>query len=121
MGRRRTLDASKFEKWARAAIRSGGGDPDRIGSLVGLKLHWLVYPKSPTWRSDVEVCIKRGRAMAWRHKVIIAEQVMIGEAEPPPMTIMSLKLGRISGPYAAAQAKMYGEILRRRRELQAKG
>lgn len=116
LGKGRTLDARKFEKWARATIRSAGGDPDKIGEVVGRKLHWLVYDQRRKWQMDIEVCIKRGRAFAWRHKVIIAEQVLAGEAEPPSPLVMSLKLGPIAGKVAVYQMKLYEEMLRRRRE-----
>lgn len=116
MGKRRTLDASRFEKWARAIVRSTGGDPDAIGDRVGRKLHWLVYDKKPVWQREVEFCMKRGRAMAWRHKVIIAELILVGEAEPPSSTIMALKLGPIAGPVFASQVKLYQEVLRVRYE-----
>jgi len=76
MGKRRTLDARKFEKWARAIIRAAGGDPDKIGGYVGKKLHWLVYDQSRTWQIDFDLCVKRGRVFAWRHKVLIAEHVL---------------------------------------------
>jgi hypothetical protein len=75
-GKGRTLDARKFEKWARAIIRAAGGDPDKVGDRVGRKLHWLVYDQRRKWQMDLDFCIKRGRAMAWRHKVLIAEHVL---------------------------------------------
>lgn len=115
-GKRRTLDAGKFEKWARGTIRSCGGDPDKIGEIVGKKLHWLVYDQRRKWAADVEVCVKRARAFAWRHRVLIAEQILAGEAEPLSPAIMALKLAPIAGPVFAAQEKLYREILRGRRE-----
>ncbi len=116
LGKRRTLDARNIEKWARGTIRSCGGDPDKIGEIVGKKLHWLVYDQRRKWAMDVDVCVKRARAFAWRHRVLIAEQVLAGEAEPPSPMMLSLKLGPIVGQVAAAQIKMYEEVLRRRRE-----
>jgi hypothetical protein len=75
-GKGRTLDARKFEKWARAIIRRAGGDPDKIGESVGQKLHWLVFNQKARWQMDLDFCVRRGRAMAWRHKILIAEQVL---------------------------------------------
>ena len=116
MGRRRTLDARKLEKWARGVIRAAAGDPDKIGEAVGRKLHWFVYDQHRKWTSDVEVCIKKGRAFAWRHKVVIAEQVLSGEAEPWSWTTMTLKLGPITGKVRTAQVALYTELLRRNSE-----
>jgi hypothetical protein len=115
-GKRRTLNASEFEKWARQIIRSAGGDPDKIGESVGKKLHWLVYDQRRKWQMDVDVCVKRGRTFAWRHRVLIAEQVLTGEAEPPSPMLMALKLGPIAGPVFAAQVKLYESVLKGRRE-----
>lgn len=82
LGKRRTLDASKFERWCRQIIRSSGGDPEKIGVAIGKRLHWLVYDQRRKWERDIDFCIRRGKAFAYRHKVLIAEQVLTGQAEP---------------------------------------
>jgi hypothetical protein len=92
-GKRRTLDASKFEKWCRQIIRSAGGDPDKIGAAIGKRLHWLVYDQRRTWERDVDFCIRRGKAFAHRHKVLIAEQVLTGEAESFSLEDLKKRLG----------------------------
>lgn len=116
MGKRRTLDARKLEKWARSVIRSAGGDPDKIGESVGKKLHWFVYDQRRKWSADVALCVKRGRAFAWRHRVIIAEQVLTGEAEPWGSVTFSLKTGKMPKRPAAAQVALYRAVLRGMRE-----
>jgi hypothetical protein len=97
-GRKRVLNPAKFEKWARSAIRSGGGDPDRIGEAVGRRLHWMVFPQKAKWQQDVEYCIRRGRSFARRHKVLIAEQVLTGDAERTQLEMAAEEMVRILGP-----------------------
>lgn len=79
LGKRRTLDATKFEKWIRGVIRVKSGDLDQIGEAIGKRLHWLVYDQRIKWQRDIDFCVKRGRAFAHRHKVLVAEQVLTNE------------------------------------------
>lgn len=88
-GKRRTLDARKFEKWVRTIIRSAHGDPDGIGEAVGKRLHWFVFDQRRVWAQDKEYCVQRGKAFAHRHRVLIAEHVLTGEAEPWGLGLIS--------------------------------
>lgn len=121
MGKRRTLDARKFEKWARATIRSAGGDPDRIGEAVGKRLHWLLYDQRRVWAQDKEFCVQRGKAFARRHRVLIAEQVLTGEAEPWGLGLISdeelaAKVIEVLEPAVVKQVvRLYREEKKRRR------
>src|SRR6185369_723457 len=98
LGRRRVLNHEKFEKWARQVIRSAGGDPDRIGEAVGKRLHWMVYDQRRKWQGDVDDCIRRGRMFARRHKVLIAEQVLTGEADVSQLEAAAEEVIKVLGP-----------------------
>jgi len=120
MGKRRTLDARKFEKWARAIIRRTGGDPDQIGEIVGKRLHWLVYDQRAKWKGEIDYCIKRARAMAWRHKVIIAEQVLTDGVMPLTSEDWAhLKQAAVE-ELLAQQISLYDGVLRIIREKKGK-
>lgn len=98
-GKRRVLNPVKFEKWARWAIKWGEGDPEKIGEAVGKRLHWLVYDQRAKWKSDEEDCVRLGRIFCRRHKVLIAEQVLIESIGPKTeMELAAETLVQFFGP-----------------------